>query len=156
MIKEVNLVNSDLILNSTRILIIIAEFESRKSFKMNINKIMLFDFYMKFPKTMIPEEYYNEQEYDFNEFYSFYHWQPDREKYQLYIKYLLSKKVIDRVIKSNDFCYQINERGKIVINSLESDYSKSLDQVAKYIKKEVSNLSELKIEENILKYAFDI
>jgi len=156
MIRELNLVNGDLILNSTRVLIIISKFETRKTFKMNINKIMLYDFYMKFPKTMIPNEVKGMKEYDFNEYYSFYHWQPDREQYHLFLRYLLSKKLIDKKILNNDFCYQINDRGKEVISRLEGDYSKQLEIIAEYIKKEVSKLSDLKIEENILKLAFDM
>ena len=156
MIKELNLVNSDLILNSTRILILLSKFESRKSFKMNINKIMLFDFYMKFPKTMIPSTSNDIREQDFNEFYSFYHWQPDREQYHQFIRYLLSKKLIEKNIISNDFIYQINDRGNNVIDKLESKYSKQLDTISDFIKKEVSKLSDSKIEENILKNAFNM
>jgi hypothetical protein len=156
MIKELNLVNSDLILNSTRILMILSKFETKKTFKMNINKIMLFDYYMKFPKTMIPNQVKDMKEYDFNEYYSFYHWQPDREQYHLFLRYLLSKKLIDKKILNNDFCYQINDRGIEAINRMESTYSQQLETIAEYIKKEVSKLSDLKIEENILKLAFDM
>ncbi|MED3891439.1 hypothetical protein P4601_16130 [Peribacillus frigoritolerans] len=156
MIKELNLVNSDLILNSTRLLILLSKFESRKAFKMNINKIMLYDFYMKFPKTMIPSVNKDIKVHDFNEFYSFYHWQPDRNQYHQFIRYLLSKKLIDKKILSNDFIYQINDRGKNVIERLESDYSKQLDTISDYIKQEVSKLSDAKIEENILENAFNI
>lgn len=155
MIKEINLVNSDIILNSTRILIMIAEFINKKSFKMNINKIMLFDFYMKFPKTMVDSKD-NYEYYDFNEFYSFYHWQPDREQYQIFIKYLLSKNLIEKKIIKNDFCYFITERGTEAVSMMNSNYSKELNKVAKYIKKELSNLSDKKIEENILKFAFEM
>lgn len=154
MIKELNLVNSDLILNSTRLLILLSKFESRKAFKMNINKIMLFDFYMKFPKTMIPSATKDIKGQDFNEFYSFYHWQPDRDQYHQFIRYLLSKKLIEKKIISNDFIYQINDRGKSVIERLESDYSKQLDAISDYIKKEISKLSDEKIEEDIIQNAF--
>lgn len=155
MIKEINLVNSDVTLNSTRILIMIAEFSNKKSFKMNINKIMLFDFYMKFPKTMLNDtddlEYY-----DFNEFYSFYHWQPDRERYQIFLKYLLSKNLIEKRIIKNDFCYFVTERGNEAVSMMNSEYSKELNKIATYIRKELSNLSDKKIEENILKFAFEM
>lgn len=154
MIKELNIVNSDLILNSIRLLILLSKFETRKTFKMNINKIMLFDFYMKFPKTMIPSADKDLKEQDFNEFYSFYHWQPDRDKYRQFIRYLLSKKLIDKKIISSDFIYQINDRGKSVVESLESDYSKQLSAIAIHIKIEVSKLSDAKIEEDILQNAF--
>ncbi|HHT7165332.1 TPA: ABC-three component system middle component 2 [Bacillus cereus] len=151
MIRELNLVNSDLILNSTRVLILVSKFESRKAFKLNANKIMLYDFYMKFPQTMIPKNFNISTEQDFNEFYSFFHSQPDREEYQLYIRYLISKKLVDRIIIGSDFCYRITEKGKEALIKLESRYSKELHKIANYIKQEVSKLSENNIEETILR-----
>ncbi|SFA81847.1 MULTISPECIES: ABC-three component system middle component 2 [unclassified Bacillus (in: firmicutes)] len=151
MIEELNLVNRDLILNSTRLLILISEFDSKKSFKMNINKIMLYDFFMKFPQTMLPKKEIEEEQRDFNEFYSFFHWQPDREEYNLYLRYLLSKKLIQRNIMDNDFCFKINELGKEVIVKMESSYSVELGHIAKYIKKELSKLSDTKVESMIIK-----
>ncbi|WP_394548562.1 ABC-three component system middle component 2 [Priestia aryabhattai] len=150
MIEELNLVNSDLILNSTRILILISEFDSKKSFKMNLNKIMLYDFYMKFPRTMLPDGENQGEQRDFNEFYSFFHWQPDREEYNLYLRYLLSKKLIHRIIIDNDFCFKINERGREALEKLKSTYAAELDSIAKYIKKEVSKLSDTKVESIII------
>lgn len=155
MIEELNIVNSDLILNSTRILILLNKLESRKSIKMNINKIMLLDFYMKFPNTMISKDS-GIKANDFNEYYSFYHWQPDRDQYYQFLRYLLSKRLIDRKIINNDFIYLITDRGKNVIQRLESSYSKQLDSISEYIQKEVAKLSDKKIEENIFKEAFNI
>lgn len=150
MIEELNLVNRDLILNSTRLLILMSEFESKKSFKMNLNKIMLYDFFMKFPRTMLPKGEREGEQRDFNEFYSFFHWQPDREEYNLYLRYLLSKKLIQRKIVDNDFCFYINEIGKEVIVKMENSYAVELGHVAKYIKKELAKLSDTKVESMII------
>lgn len=156
MIKDLKILNSDLILNSTRLLILLSKFESKKSFKMNINKIMLMDYFMKFPRTMISNNELDRKDYDFNEYYSFYHWQPDRDKYNLFLRYLLSKKLIERKILKNDFVYFISDRGMEMISSLGSEYSKQLDTLANYIKKNVSTFSDERIEEIILKKSFDI
>ncbi|HFU7085163.1 MULTISPECIES: ABC-three component system middle component 2 [Bacillus cereus group] len=150
MIEELNLVNRDLILNSTRILILIAEFDSKKSFKMNLNRIMLYDFYMKFPRTMLPKKEIREEQRDFNEFYSFFHWQPDRTEYNLYLRYLLSKNLIQRKIIDNDFSFRINELGKEVLEKMKSTYATELGSIAKYIKKELSKLSDTKVESMII------
>ncbi|TDL80961.1 ABC-three component system middle component 2 [Peribacillus frigoritolerans] len=150
MIEELNLVNRDIILNSTRLLILISEFDSKKSFKMNINRIMLYDFFMKFPRTMLPNKEIQGDQKDFNEFYSFFHWQPDREEYNLYLRYLLSKKLIQRKIVDNDFCFRINEMGKDVIEKMESSYAVELGRVAMYIKKELTKLSDTKVESMII------
>ncbi|WJX08196.1 MULTISPECIES: ABC-three component system middle component 2 [Bacillus cereus group] len=150
MIKELDLVNSDLILNSTRVLILISKFESKKSFKMNINKIMLYDFYMKFPQTMLPKEIKNIRKRDFNEYYSYFHLQPNRDEYNLFLRYLVSKRLVDKIISGSDFCYRINERGNEVLKSLESEYFLELNSIAEFVKKEVSKLSDSKIESEIL------
>ncbi|MDI0273535.1 hypothetical protein QGQ84_08085 [Bacillus safensis] len=148
--SELNLVNRDLILNSTRILILISKFATRKTFKLNLYKIMLYDFYMKFPQTMLPREIRNNNSKDFNEFYSYFHWQPDRDEYNLYLRYLIGKKLIDKVIIGSDLCYRINERGISVLKSLESSYSYELNSIADYIKKEISKLSDSIIESKIV------
>lgn len=154
MIKELNLVNRDLILNSTRVLILISKFESRKAYKLNSTKIMLFDFYMKFPVTMLPKEVELSTKEDFNESYSFFHARPDREEYQLYLRYLVSKRLVDRVILGNDFCYRVNNRGKEVVQNMESDYSFELHKIADYIKRNITKLSESAIEDAILNKSY--
>ena len=103
-------INSEILLNAARMLVLISKFDNNNS--INLNKIMLYDFYMKFPKTMIEDSSIYDYDYDFYEFYSYYHWRPDREKYQLFIRYLLGKALINKHIKNNEFCYQINENGK--------------------------------------------
>ncbi|MEC0710133.1 hypothetical protein P8881_21620 [Bacillus haynesii] len=150
MIKELNLVNRDLILNSTRLLILMSKFETKKSFRLNINKIMLFDFYMKFPNTMIPnrDDLLNKE--DFNEYYSFFHWQPNIDEYHLYIRYLLSKELVNQINIDNDFCYQINQKGKEVLENINTLYATELHKIAVYIKKELSTLSESRIEQSII------
>ncbi|MEK4275212.1 ABC-three component system middle component 2 [Paenibacillus sp. FSL R7-0026] len=150
MIEELNLVNRDLILNSIRILTLISEFESKKSFCMSLNRIMLYDFFMKFPRTMIPAKEKNEEKKDFNEFYSYFHWQPDREEYNLYLSYLISKDLIERKIIKNDFCFHINEKGKEVLGKFKSSYSNELTILAKYIKHNISKLSDSKVEGMIM------
>ncbi|WP_427137323.1 ABC-three component system middle component 2 [Psychrobacillus psychrodurans] len=152
--KDLDKVNSDLILNSTRLLILLSKYETKKSFKMNINKIMLLDFYMKFPKTMISNEVIIKKKYDFNEYYSFYHWQPDRDLYNFFLRYLLSKRLIEKKIIKNDFIYFITRKGIETILSLKSDYSNQLHIIANYVKKNVSILSDEKIEETIIKKSF--
>lgn len=155
MIKELNLVNSDLILNSSRILILLSKFETKKSFKLNANKIMLYDFYMKFPNTMLPNGDHLLKSEDFNEHYSYFHSEPDLEEYQLYIRYLLSKKLIERVILKNEFCYRINPRGIEALKNFETSYSTELHKIAEYIKKEISKLSETNIEQSIIDMALN-
>lgn len=150
MIKELDLVNSDLILNTTRVLILISKFESKKSFKMNLNKIMLYDFYMKFPQTMLPNEIKMTRQRDYNEYYSYFHLQPNRDEYTLFLRYLVSKRLVDKIINGSDFCYRINKRGTKVLKSLKSEYFLELSSIAEFVKKEISKLSDSKIENKII------
>lgn len=153
--KDLNILNSDLILNSTRILILLSKFESKKTFKMNFNKLMMLDFYMKFPKTMISNEDINEKKYDFNEHYSFFHLQPDRDLYNLFLRYLISKRLVEKKILKTDFIYFITKDGMEIVLGLKSEYSNQLNIIANYVKSNVSVLSDEKIEEMILKKSFN-
>jgi hypothetical protein len=151
MIEKLGLINSDIIFNSIRILILISKFESTKSFELNIDKIMYFDFYLKFPKTMIGNERISElTNYNFDEYYSHYHWKPDMDKYNVFIRFLLAKSLINRVILNNKFCYRINSKGKSFLKNLDSNYAKKVDFIAKYIKSDISKLSNKKIEKQII------
>jgi hypothetical protein len=147
LIKDLDLVNSDLTLNSIRILTLISEFESKKSFSMSLNRIMLYDFFMKYPHTMIPSNEITEREIkDFSEHYSYFHWQPDRDEYNLYLRYLLSKNLIEKKIISNDYSFYINQNGKDVLGQMQSSYYRELAKLSKYIKQSLSKLADTKVE----------
>lgn len=146
-------VNSELILHVTRVLVLLSKFGNQKTIKTTLDKIMLFDFYMKYPKVMI-DEFNTKDSIDFYDFYSFYHWKPSRDDYQLYLRYLTAKGLVERIISNNDFIYQITKDGNEVIDSLGSNYSIILKEVADHIKKHVSKLSDSKIEQNIIERSF--
>lgn len=144
-------INSELILNVTRILILLSYFGNQKTVKMTLNKIMMFDFYMKYPRVMIENTEIIDNNFDYYDYYSYYHWKPSRDEYHLYLRYLSAKRLITRSISKNDFIYQINKEGIDVVENLNSSYSVSLKTVAVYIKKNVSKLSDGKIESEIIK-----
>ncbi|MCQ6547291.1 hypothetical protein NPX94_29225, partial [Bacillus wiedmannii] len=97
----------------------------------------------------------HKEEMDFNEYYSYYHWHPDRDEYYLFLKYLLGKELINKRNTGNEFCYEINSRGKNVISKLSTNYAKKLNQSADYIRKELSKKSNKQIEEAILIYCLN-
>lgn len=156
MIKDLNILHSDLILNSGRLLVLLSKFQKAKSYKMNMDKIMLLDFYMKFPTKMIEESNINNESSDFNDMYSYFHWKPDRDQYNLFLNYLTSKKLIKKEIIKRDFIYFISEDGLKLVSTLESNYYHQLDLTANYIKKHISNLSDEKIENTILEKSLQI
>lgn len=133
--------NSELILNVTRILILLSYFGNQKSIKMTLNKIMMFDFYMKYPRVMIENTEIIDNNFDYYDYYSYYHWKPNRDEYHLYLRYLSAKRLITRTISNNDFIYQISKEGIDVVENLNSSYSVSL---LPYVRgKKYSNIGSL-------------
>lgn len=136
-----------LIIEGLRILILISKFEYRKSFKLTIDKIMLYDYYMKFPKTMIEKD---SKEYSFYEYYAFYHWKPNYKQYIDTIRFLLSKGLIQhKEYITNNNCL-ITEIGLDLVNNLKNPYKQSLGEYAKFIRKSISNKSDKEVERIIL------
>ncbi|MGE6575789.1 ABC-three component system middle component 2 [Paenibacillus xylanexedens] len=137
----------------TRILILLSKFGSQKTIKISLDKIMLLDFYMKYPNVMIEDENLK-QNLSFYDYYSYYHWKPNREEYHVFLRLLTAKKLVSRNIIKSEFIYQITSDGTDVIESLNSSYYKKLDNVANYIKKNIARLSDTKIEEDIILKSF--
>lgn len=138
----------DLILSSMRILTLLEAFKSTKSYIMTFDKLVLLDFYMRFPKTMVGHNR-GFNEYDFEELYSFYHSHPDRESYRKVINFLISKKLINQKIIGASFVYQIDTSGIEIIKSISNPYSLRMMENASLIKKDISSLPESKIIEDI-------
>jgi len=142
---------SNLIMDSMRLLILISKFEYRKTFKLTLDKIMLYDFYMKFPDIMLTNK--EEREYidsSFEDVYSYYHWKPNQDQYISTINYLISKKLIIRNIEDSKFCYLITDLGEEFISGLTSKYKIKLDSAAKDIRQMISKLSDDAVEKDIL------
>lgn len=129
-----------------RLLTLLSAFEKPKTYQMTFDKLILLDFYMRFPKTMMDLKGYS---FDFEELYSFYHSYPDREYYQEMLRILISKKLIEKEIQNSNFIYKINPLGINLVKSIDNKYSHTLVNTALLIKKNVSKLSETKIKEEI-------
>ncbi|QEK12337.1 hypothetical protein FQB35_08080 [Crassaminicella thermophila] len=142
---------SNLVMDSIRVLIVISKFKYRKTFKLTIDKIMLYDFIMKFPNTILENNNIETlQDIDFFEYYSYYHWKPNQSEYLKILNYLISKRLIVRRLEENKFFYLSTSEGKDLINLLESSYKHKLDKVATIIKEEISKLSDTTIENKIM------
>lgn len=129
-----------------RVLTLMSAFEKSKSYQMTFDKLILLDFYMRFPKTMLNLENYS---LDFEELYSFYHSYPDREYYQEILRILISKKLIEKEIRNSNFTYTISHSGYELVYSIDNLYSKNLISTALLIKKNISKLSEANMKEEI-------
>lgn len=134
--------------DTIRILLLLNNIKSKKSLKMSEYKIKLFDYYLKFPYTMMEKK---AEEYGFeesiNEYYSFFHWQPDLIKYRQALNYLIAKGFI---IKNEESFYQITEIGMEALQKIENEYLIKLSSFcSKCVIPRIYNLSEKKIDEEI-------
>lgn len=134
--------------DAIRILVLLNNVKLKKLSKMSEFKIKLFDYYLKFPYTMMEEK---AEEYGFeesiDEYYSFFHWQPDLIKYRQALNYLIAKGFI---IKNDESFYQITEIGIEALQKIENDYLIKLNSFcAKCVIPRIYNLSEKKIDEEI-------
>ncbi|MBN2597800.1 MAG: hypothetical protein JXR82_13585 [Marinifilaceae bacterium] len=143
-----------------RVLTLLHEFKDKRSFQMTFDKIILYDFYLKYPVTMFGEMEKVKQ-YDFEELFSFYHSEPDRDCYHKILRFLISKGLVARQILKGSFIYQITDLGKKVILDIDSPYGSRLLDYSSLISKNVSKLSDLKVKEAIhlktkenIKYSF--
>jgi len=133
-------------LTMIRVLKLIGLFEEKNKYKLTQKKVVLFDFYLRFPVTTT-EELDNE---DFDEKYSFYHWKPNYSLYNSIISVLISKNLITVIEKEDDKCYVIADCGKKVLAKLECDYMNQLSQVGIYVLNNISKLSDKRIDEDIV------
>jgi hypothetical protein len=142
----------DYINDSIRILIIANAVKDKKKLKLTENKIKLYDYYLKFPKTMF-ENTTHENEFmdNFDEYYAFFHWQPDLIKYRQVINYLIGKGFIERHFDNKTIFFVITENGIKVINSINSSYKFRLEKFTNNILEDIVKLSDTKIEEDIKK-----
>jgi hypothetical protein len=151
MIEDRNKVLSDLVIDSVRLLILISKFDYKKTFKLTLDKIMLYDFYLKFPNTMFKDNKDVEiGNIDFFEYYSYYHWKPRDDQYVMALNYLISKQLILRKIENNKFYYLVSELGIEFVSDLTSEYKLKLDKIATIVKQKISKLSDEAVENQIL------
>ncbi len=138
----------ELVLSSMRILNLLNSFKGLNNYSMSFDRIILYDFFMRFPKTMIPDKKETNQ-FDFEELYSFYHTHPDRENYSRVLNYLLSKNLIDKQILLGSFSYSITDEGTTIISEIDNPFAEQMRENAIYIRQKFSRISETKMREDI-------
>lgn len=138
----------ELVLSSMRILSLLESFKKNRTYLMTFDRIILFDFYMRFPQTMIRQGN-DVSNFDFEELYSFFHAHPNREDYQKSISFLISKNLISKDIIGSSFIYRITDIGINVVSDIVNPFADRMKQNAMMIKRDISKMSESKIKEEI-------
>ncbi len=150
MSKQSELLLGNIVMDSIRILLLISKFDKAKN-TLNIEKIMMYDYYLKYPNTMIGSDKLSiDTKYSFYEYYAFFHWKPNISEYNKTLSYLLAKGLISKELRSKEMCYIITEKGLEVINSLKSSYKNTLLEVLNYIKTNVTKMKDSDVEKEIL------
>ena len=142
---------TDYINDSVRLLIILETVGRLKpSIKVTESKIKLYDFYLKFPCTMLAElSVRNEAKANFDEFYAFFHWKPDVVRYRSNLNYLIAKGLIEKRVDGNDLFFVVCPQGVDALTKMKSGFKQRLVELAAIAVPVVSKLSDKKVEEAI-------
>src|SRR5690606_21019914 len=123
-------------------------FKDKKSFQMTFDKLILYDFYLKYPATMFGRTE-KIRSYDFEELFSFYHSEPDRDNYHKMLRFLIAKNLVSKIISKGSYIYQITDLGQEIISEIKSPYGSDLIEYSKKISTTISKLSDSKVKEEI-------
>ncbi len=141
---------TDYINDAVRILILLNAAKSRKSLVMTERKIMLFDYYLKFPHTMLSD--LTDMSCDLqtlDEYYAFFHWQPDVIRYRRSINYLIAKGFVEKRLDKNQTVLSITCLGENAVGQINTTYKNRMEKLTLTFLPIVAKLSDSKIEEQI-------
>lgn len=141
---------TDYINDAVRILILLNAAKSRKSLVMTERKIMLFDYYLKFPHTMLSD--LTDMSCDLqtlDEYYAFFHWQPDVIRYRRSINYLIAKGFVEKRLDKNQTVLSITCLGENAVGQINTTYKNRMEKLTLTFLPIVAKRSDSKIEEQI-------
>ena len=142
---------SDYINDIVRVLIVLYISSDNKSVNLTEKKIELYDFYLRFPRTMtLSDNQSIDSDVSVEEYYSFFHWQPDIIRYRQAINYLIAKSFAVKEIDDNSVVYRITDTGKTALEKVDNPYMNRLMILMAQNIKQLSKLSDKRIEELIL------
>lgn len=134
-------------LTMVRVLQLADMFKEKKDYKLSMKKVVLYDFYLRFPSTVLEDIVIE----NFDEKYSFYHWKPNYALYDAVVSILIGKDLIIRLEVENDKYYKITDNGLKALKNMDCDYVHQLKETGIYIVNTLSKLSDRKIDEKIIR-----
>ena len=147
---NMNVIFSDYMTDCVRILILISSAKKHKSIKLTENRIRLYDYYFRFPFTMIENEAKEAgMEMNVDEHYAFFHWQPDVIRYRQILNYLVAKGFVMIENENEEKLFCITETGDEVIQKIENSYKDKLLALSDPIMKKLKSVSDTKIGDEI-------
>lgn len=133
-------------LTMIRVLKLMELFKDKNKYKLTQKKVVLFDFYLRFPATTT-EKMGNS---NFDEKYSYYHWKPNYTLYNMVTNILLAKQLVIVVEKDSNKCYEITKLGKTALADMGCDYMQQISNAGVYVVNNISKLSDKKIDDDII------
>lgn len=141
---------SEYINDMIRALIILDVSNNYKSVKLTERRIELYDFFLRFPRTMtLTTDSYGTNAWSFEECYSFFHWQPDIIRYRQALNFLIAKGFAIKELSDNAVVYKITDLGKTFLSKLNNPYKDLLVELMTNNAAILSKLSDKRIEELI-------
>lgn len=141
---------TDYVNDAVRILILLNVAKSRTALTMTERRIMLFDYYLKFPHTMLNDLMDSSHDLQtLDEYYAFFHWQPDVIRYRQSINYLIAKGFVEKRLDRNQAILNITCRGEEAVGQVDTKYKSRMERLASAFFPVVAKLSNTKIEERI-------
>lgn len=139
--------------DSVRLLIILEAANRLKlTHRVTETRIKLYDYYLKFPHTMLDNALVRDETKDnFDEYYAFFHWKPDVVRYRSNLNYLIAKGLIEKQLQDSDLFFEICPQGIEALSKMKSGYKQRLAELATKVFPVISKLSDKKIEEDIAK-----
>ena len=143
---------ADFLNDAIRILIIASTLKNSNAIKLTEQKVKLCDYYLKFPVTMFGNDIQEDAfKANFDEFYAFFHWQPEAAQYRRVLNYLIAKGFLEKKLDLQ-VVYQITDKGQEALSGIENPYKESLVRISTIMAQEIHRLSsDLGIEKEILR-----
>ena len=128
-----------------RVLKLVSIFKEKDKFQLTEKKIVMYDFYMRFPFMTDDER----KKSNFDEEYAFYFWKPNYALYDAVLAILISKKMVN-ASGDKDRVYSIDENGEKALLDMQCDYMDVLSKTGYYVLNIVCKLSDKKINDDIM------
>lgn len=109
--------------------------------KTSKNRIILYDFYLRYPKLIEKDQ--SSEDYDTT--YSYFKWKPNMMLYNSILADMISREIIINVDKN----YYVTEKGEKFVNEMENDYINEVRKTSQFVKRNICKLSEKSIKNNI-------
>lgn len=84
--------------------------------------------------------------WNFDEYYAFFHWQPDLIRYRQSLNYLIAKGFIEKDLEHDSIVYNLSDLGIEALSHIDNPYKDNLIKLTEFFIPTVVKLSDTKID----------